>query len=251
MSQRDQETLAEVGEVLVHLDKVERHYQLGDTTVRALDGVDFEVKRGEYWAIMGRSGSGKSTLLNVLGCLDRPTGGEYFLGGTGVRELPDEVLSQIRGKRIGFIFQSFNLIAQLTVLENLEVPLFYQQGSHREGRERARMMAERVGLADRMDHKPNELSGGQQQRVAIARSMMNDPLILLADEATGNLDTNTELEILSLLDDLSAEGKTIIMVTHSEEVACRSHRTLHLRDGKVEKVVDNQHDAGSAGGATC
>jgi putative ABC transport system ATP-binding protein len=243
------------GDTLVCLDRIERHYHLGDTIVRALDGVSFQVERGEYWAIMGRSGSGKSTLLNVLGCLDRPTAGEYYLGGTGVKELPDEALSEIRGKRIGFIFQSFNLIAQLTVLENLEVPLFYQKGSHKEARARAETLAERVGLSDRLHHKPNELSGGQQQRVAIARSLMNDPLILLADEATGNLDSNTELEILELLDELSEEGKTIVMVTHSEEVACRSHRTLHLMDGKVERVVENRHGiasrAGDRGGESC
>lgn len=239
------------GDTLVYLDGVERHYHLGDSVVRALDGVTFEVKRGEYWAIMGRSGSGKSTLLNVLGCLDRPTAGEYYLGGTGVRELPDEAVSEIRGERIGFIFQSFNLISQLTVLENLEVPLFYQRGSHKDGRERAQMMAERVGLGNRLHHRPNELSGGQQQRVAIARSLMNDPLILLADEATGNLDTNTELEILALLDELAEEGKTIIMVTHSEEVAVRSHRTLHLRDGKVERVVENSEGVVGPGGQPC
>ncbi len=224
---------------LVRLERVERLYEMGDTVVRALDGVDVSIRRGEYWAIMGRSGSGKSTLLNLLGCLDRPTGGEYYLGGTPVSSLSDDDLSEVRGERIGFIFQSFNLIPQLSVLENLEVPLFYQNASPRFARERATALATKVGLADRLDHRPLELSGGQQQRVAIARSLMNDPLILLADEATGNLDSNTELEILALLDELAGEGKTIIMVTHSEEVALRAQHVLYLADGKVEKVVDN------------
>jgi putative ABC transport system ATP-binding protein len=230
------QTVREDADLLVHLDAVERHYVMGTTTVRALDGIDFRVHKGEYWSIMGRSGSGKSTLLNILGALDRPTGGEYYLGGTAVSGLEDDDLSEIRGERIGFIFQSFNLIPQLTLLENLEVPLFYQGGSPRLARERAEMLAEKVGLAERLHHRPTELSGGQQQRVAIARAMMNDPLILLADEATGNLDTNTEQEILALLDELADEGKTVIMVTHSEEVAERAHKLLRLRDGQVESI---------------
>lgn len=230
-------------EILVHLDGVERHYTMGDNIVRALDGVDLQIRRGEYWAIMGRSGSGKSTLLNLLGCLDRPTGGRYLLGGTSVGELDDDAISEIRGERIGFIFQSFNLIPQLTVLENLEVPLFYQGGDPSVARERAVVLASRVGLEDRLDHRPLELSGGQQQRVAIARSLMNDPLILLADEATGNLDSKTEQDILALLDELHAEGKTIIMVTHGESVANRARRVLYLRDGQVEKIVENQASA--------
>ncbi len=226
-------------ETLVRFEGVERHYRMGENLVRALDGVDLEIRRGEYWSIMGRSGSGKSTLLNVLGCLDRPTGGRYLLGGTDVGGLEDDELSSIRGLRIGFIFQSFNLIPQLTVLENLEVPLFYQRVSPREAAERAVYFAGKVGLEGRLHHKPNELSGGQQQRVAIARAMMNDPLILLADEATGNLDSNTETEILALLDELHEEGKTIVMVTHAEKVAARAERMLVLKDGRVEKVVEN------------
>ncbi len=229
-------------EILVRLDKVERHYVMGQTVVRALDGVDLDIRRGEYWAIMGRSGSGKSTLLNMLGCLDRPTGGHYYLGGTSVGELDDDEISEIRGQRIGFIFQSFNLIPQLTVLENLEVPLFYQNIDPQVARARAVENATKVGLEERLDHRPLELSGGQQQRVAIARALMNDPLILLADEATGNLDSRTEQEILSLLDDLHSEGKTIIMVTHGQSVADRARRVLHLRDGKVERIVKN-HEA--------
>ena len=230
-------------DVLVDLRGVERHYIMGDNTVRALDGIDLEIRRGEYWAIMGRSGSGKSTLLNLLGCLDRPSGGAYYLGGTSVGDLDDDAISEIRGRRIGFIFQSFNLIPQLTVLENLEVPLFYQDGDPAEARQRAIELGGRVGLADRLDHRPLELSGGQQQRVAIARALMNDPLILLADEATGNLDSKTEQDILTLLDELHAEGKTIIMVTHGQSVADRARRVLHLRDGRVEQIVKNQNSA--------
>ena len=226
-------------EILVKLDGVERHYQMGTSTVRALDGVDLEVRRGDHWAIMGRSGSGKSTMLNLLGCLDRPTGGEYYLGGTPVSTLDDDALSEIRGERIGFVFQSFNLIPQLTVLENLEVPLFYQGGAPAVARKRAEELAARVGLDDRLDHRPPELSGGQQQRVAIARSLINDPLIVLADEATGNLDSNTEMEILELLDDLAKEGKTIILVTHAEEVAERARKILILVDGKVDRIIEN------------
>ncbi len=226
-------------EILVKLDGVERHYQMGTSTVRALDGVDLEIRRGDHWAIMGRSGSGKSTMLNLLGCLDRPTGGEYYLGGTPVSTLDDDALSEIRGERIGFVFQSFNLIPQLTVLENLEVPLFYQGGAPAVARKRAEELAARVGLDDRLDHRPPELSGGQQQRVAIARSLINDPLIVLADEATGNLDSNTEMEILELLDDLAKEGKTIILVTHAEEVAERARKILILVDGKVDRIIEN------------
>ncbi|MAE77498.1 MAG: hypothetical protein CMJ85_11595 [Planctomycetes bacterium] len=212
---------------------------MGTSTVRALDGVDLEIRRGDHWAIMGRSGSGKSTMLNLLGCLDRPTGGEYYLGGTPVSTLDDDALSEIRGERIGFVFQSFNLIPQLTVLENLEVPLFYQGGAPAVARKRAEELAARVGLDDRLDHRPPELSGGQQQRVAIARSLINDPLIVLADEATGNLDSNTEMEILELLDDLAKEGKTIILVTHAEEVAERARKILILVDGKVDRIIEN------------
>ncbi|MBK8974499.1 MAG: ABC transporter ATP-binding protein [Planctomycetes bacterium] len=212
---------------------------MGTTIVRALDGVSVRIRRGEYIAIMGRSGSGKSTMLNLLGCLDRPTAGEYVLGGKRVSELSDDELSVLRGKTIGFIFQSFNLIPQLTVLENLEVPLFYQGRVGAESRRKAEQLATRVGLDGRLDHKPMELSGGQQQRVAIARALMNDPLFLLADEATGNLDSRTEAEILSLLDELHGEGVTVVMVTHNERVARHAERTIWLRDGKVERIVEN------------
>ncbi|MBZ0149927.1 MAG: ABC transporter ATP-binding protein [Planctomycetes bacterium] len=226
-------------EVIAEFVDVHRHYQMGDNIVRALNGVSMQVTKGDYLAIMGRSGSGKSTMLNILGCLDRPTAGEYRVGGRDVSRLSDDDLSDVRGREIGFIFQSFNLIPQLTVLENLEVPLFYQNRVGAESRAKAEYLADRVGLGNRLDHRPLELSGGQQQRVAIARALMNDPLFLLADEATGNLDSNTEKEILGLFDDLRRDGVTIVIVTHNQTVAGHADRTLWLRDGQVECIVDN------------
>jgi putative ABC transport system ATP-binding protein len=205
------------------------------------------VRAGDYLAIMGRSGSGKSTMLNILGCLDRPTSGRYLVGGRDVSRLDDDALSDVRGREIGFIFQSFNLIPQLTVLENLEVPLFYQNRVGTESRRKAAELAERVGLSGRLEHKPMELSGGQQQRVAIARALMNDPLFLLADEATGNLDTNTEREILDLMDEVRADGMTIVVVTHNPKVAERADRVLWLKDGQVESLEERR--VGSPGGA--
>jgi putative ABC transport system ATP-binding protein len=229
--------------VIAEFRDVRRHYHMGDNVVKALDGVSVEVRKGDYLAIMGRSGSGKSTMLNILGCLDRPTGGHYLVGGQDVGQLSDDALSTVRGHDIGFIFQSFNLIPQLTVLENLEVPLFYQGRVGAESRRKAEHLAERVGLGGRLEHRPMELSGGQQQRVAIARALMNDPLFLLADEATGNLDSNTEKEILDLLDELRQDGVTIVIVTHNERVAERADRTLWLKDGLVERFVDNRKPA--------
>jgi putative ABC transport system ATP-binding protein len=227
-------------DIIAEFVDVHRHYQMGDNLVRALNGVSMQVHRGDYLTIMGRSGSGKSTMLNLLGCLDRPTTGEYRVGGRDVSKLSDDNLSDVRGTEIGFIFQSFNLIPQLTVLENLEVPLFYQGKVGPESRKKAEYLADRVGLGQRLEHRPLELSGGQQQRVAIARALMNDPLFLLADEATGNLDSNTESEILNLFDDLRAkDGITIVMVTHNPTVAVRADRTLWLKDGEVEKLVEN------------
>lgn len=227
-------------DIIAEFVDVHRHYKMGDNLVRALNGVSMQVQRGDYVTIMGRSGSGKSTMLNLLGCLDRPTSGEYRVGGRNVSQLSDDDLSDVRGTEIGFIFQSFNLIPQLTVLENLEVPLFYQGKVGPESRKKAEYLADRVGLGQRLEHRPLELSGGQQQRVAIARALMNDPLFLLADEATGNLDSNTEAEILNLFDDLRAkDGITIVMVTHNPTVAVRADRTLWLKDGEVEKLVDN------------
>ncbi len=235
---------------IAKLQDLHRHYHMGKTTVRALDGVSLDIRRGDYVAVMGRSGSGKSTLLNILGCLDRPTAGCYFLGDREVSQLDDNELSEVRGERIGFVFQSFNLIPQLSVLENLEVPLFYQGRVGQDSRSKAQELADRVGLGDRLHHRPSELSGGQQQRVAIARALMNDPLFLLADEATGNLDTSTEQEILEALDDLHRNGMTIVIVTHNPMVAIHAERTVWLADGKIERIVDNRagHGVGGNGG---
>src|SRR5688572_26816230 len=207
--------------------------------VHALRSINVDFTEGEYTAIMGASGSGKSTLMNIIGCLDRPTMGQYFLGGTDVSALDDDVLSEIRSRRIGFVFQNFNLIQQLTVLENLEVPMFYMRINPNERRRRAMELADKVGLADRADHRPMQLSGGQQQRVCIARAMINDPLILLADEPTGALDSKTGQQILELFDELVAQGRTIIIVTHDPSVAHRCNRVIHLHDGRVFKDEHN------------
>jgi putative ABC transport system ATP-binding protein len=212
---------------------VTKHYVLDGETVRALRGVTIDVPEGDYVAIMGASGSGKSTLLNLLGCLDRPTSGRLMLGDDDVSQLSDDQLSEIRASRIGFVFQSYNLIPQLTVLENIEVPLFYQGRLGGQDRQRCHELAEMVGLADRLKHRPTQLSGGQQQRVAIARSLVNDPYFILADEPTGNLDSATTEEILLTLDNLNEAGKTIIMVTHETEVGNRANRTIRLKDGMI------------------
>jgi len=208
-------------------------YKMGPVQVHALRGVSLAIQRGEYVAIMGPSGSGKSTFLNILGCLDTPTAGAYFLGGEDVARLSDPELSDVRCRRLGFIFQSYNLIQQLSVVENIEVPLFYQGWSARDSYRRAAAIAHLVGLGNRLHHRPAELSGGQQQRVAIARAMANDPLIILADEPTGNLDSSTGREILALLESLNAQGKTIIMVTHDREVAARAKRIVRFADGQI------------------
>ncbi len=210
-----------------------------DVEVRALRGVSIDFVEGESVAICGQSGSGKSTLMNLLGCLDRPTSGRYLLGEDDVSQLDDDELSDIRGRRIGFVFQSFNLIAQLSVLENLEVPLFYQGVPPRTRRERAEYLVALVGLEDRGDHRPSELSGGQQQRAAIARSLINEPLILLADEPTGNLDSATGEAILHLFGELRKRGKTILIVTHDPNVASRCDRIITLRDGVIISDVHN------------
>lgn len=207
--------------------------------VAALKSINVDFIEGEYTAIVGTSGSGKGTLMNILGCLDRPTSGAYILGDTDVAQLPDDELSEIRSKRIGFIFQNYNLIQQLTVLENLEVPMFYLGISPSVRRKRAIELAEKVGMAERLDHRPMQLSGGQQQRVCIARALMNDPLILLADEPTGALDSKTGQQILALFDELVAGGRTIILVTHDPGVAKRAHRVITLYDGDVAKDERN------------
>ncbi|MFV1995136.1 MAG: ABC transporter ATP-binding protein [Verrucomicrobiales bacterium] len=207
---------------------------MGPATVHALGGIDLEVKQGDYLSIMGPSGCGKSTLLNVLGCLDQPSDGAYFLGGQDVSHLEDDELSQVRGLKLGFIFQSYNLIQQLSVLENIEVPLYYQGATERKSRETAERLALQVGLGDRLHHRPTELSGGQQQRVAIARALANDPLVILADEATGNLDSKSGDEILEIFHDLNQEGKTLIFVTHDPRMAEITKRVVILKDGFVE-----------------
>ena len=213
---------------VVELRKV---YSLGGVLVEALKGITLSFEQGDFVAIMGPSGSGKSTLLNLLGCLDKPTSGKYFLGGQDVSELTDDELSDIRSTRLGFIFQSYNLIPQLSVLENIEVPLVYQGVSPTECHERSTRLANMVGLGQRLGHRPTELSGGEQQRVAIARAIINNSLIILADEPTGNLDSATGGEILSLLIDLNEQGKTILMVTHDEKVAAQAKAIIRLKDG--------------------
>ena len=219
---------------LAELIDLTKSYRMGaDLVVEALRGVTLRIEEGDYLAIMGASGSGKSTLLNLLGCLDRPTSGRYLLGGEDVSQLSDGELSEVRGRRIGFVFQSFNLIPQLSALDNIEVPLFYQGMHRRDRRRRATALAEQVGLGPRARHKPMELSGGEQQRVAIARALANDPLFILADEPTGNLDSKTGLDILTIFDDLAARGRTLIVVTHDENIARRTHRTVRLADGRV------------------
>jgi len=229
-------------DILVQLDEVVKIYSKPgtDIAVHALRGLSLIFHRGEYAAICGHSGSGKSTLMNLLGCLDHPTTGRYLLGGEDVSQLDDDALSEIRGRRLGFVFQNFNLIPQLSVLENLEVPLFYQGVAPRKRREMAMQLINRVGLADRSHHRPMELSGGQQQRVAIARSLVNDPLLILADEPTGNLDTATGEIILALFDQLHHEGKTILMVTHEPDVAARCRRVITLRDGTIISDILNK-----------
>ncbi len=219
---------------IVQLQNIRKTYEIGPVSVPALQGINVTIAPSEYVCIMGPSGCGKSTLLNLLGCLDRPSSGTYVLGQEDVSQLDDDALSAVRGARLGFIFQSYNLIQQLTVVENIEVPLFYQGWPEAESRALAEELAGKVGLGERLDHRPYELSGGQQQRVAIARALANDPLIILADEPTGNLDSTSGAEILRVFDELNAQGKTIILVTHDQGVAQHASRTIRLRDGFVE-----------------
>ena len=222
---------------------LQKHYVLKSETVKALRGVSFDVPEGDYVAIMGPSGSGKSTLLNLLGCLDKPTSGSLLLGDDDIATMTDDQLAEIRSERIGFVFQSYNLIQQLSVVENIQVPLYYQGNIGSKQRTRSIELAERVGLGDRLDHRPSQLSGGQQQRVAIARSLVNDPYFVLADEPTGNLDSVTTDEILGIFDQLNDEGRTIILVTHEDDVAARAKRIVRLKDGKLHKDEVNDPDA--------
>ena len=220
-------------DVLILTHKLAREYDMGSETVRALRGVNLQIRRNEYVAVMGPSGSGKSTLMNLIGCLDTPTGGEYWLNGQRVSDLSDDALAQIRNKEIGFVFQTFNLLPRATALHNVELPLIYAGLAARGRRAQAEHALTRVGLADRMHHKPNELSGGQRQRVAIARALVNEPSILLADEPTGNLDSTTSAEIMQVFADLHDQGQTVVMVTHEADIAAHAARVVTLRDGLV------------------
>ena len=220
-------------DVLILTHKLAREYNMGSETVRALRGVNLQIRSNEYVAVMGPSGSGKSTLMNLIGCLDTPSGGEYWLNGQQVSDLSDDALARIRNKEIGFVFQTFNLLPRATALHNVELPLIYAGLAARGRRAQAEHALTRVGLADRMHHKPNELSGGQRQRVAIARALVNEPSILLADEPTGNLDSTTSAEIMQVFADLHDQGQTVVMVTHEADIAAHAARVVTLRDGLV------------------
>lgn len=227
---------------IVRIADLIKNYKMGTQTVHALRGLDLTFDRGDFIALMGPSGSGKSTLLNVLGCLDKPTSGSYFLDETDVAQMDDDQLSEVRSTYLGFIFQSYNLLPQYTVVENIELPLLYQGiRLDEKTKERCIELADMVGLGDRLDHRPLQLSGGQQQRVAIARSLVNDPHLILGDEPTGNLDSSTSVEIMQMLRDLNRGGKTIIMVTHENDIAAWARRVVRLRDGRVES--DTRNDA--------
>ena len=222
-----------MSDLVIQIRNLTRAYPMGAETVHALRGVSLEIRRNEYVAIMGPSGSGKSTLMNLIGCLDTPTAGEYWLNGQEVSRMSDDALARVRNREIGFVFQTFNLLPRASALQNVELPLVYGGVSARERRRRAQTALERVGLADRIGHRPNELSGGQRQRVAIARALANQPAILLADEPTGNLDSATSEEILRVFDDLHRQGQTVIMVTHEADIAAHAARIVVLRDGRI------------------
>jgi len=223
---------------IIEIKGLKKDYHVGEMTVHALRGVDLKIEEGEFVAIMGVSGSGKSTMLNILGCLDKPTGGTYLLDGADVKSMDKDELARLRNKKLGFVFQAYNLLPRTTALENVELPLFYSSKIRsKERKERSLKALEAVGLSDRMHHMPNQLSGGQQQRVAIARSLVNDPVMILADEPTGNLDTRTSVEIMELFQELNARGRTIVYVTHEPDIARYATRNVIFRDGKIQKEV--------------
>jgi len=232
-----------MSDLVIHLRDLSRAYVMGAETVQALRGVTLEIRRNEYVAIMGPSGSGKSTLMNLIGCLDTPTGGEYWLNGQEVSRMADDALARVRNREIGFVFQTFNLLPRATARQNVELPLVYGGISARQRRQRAEAALQRVGLGDRMDHRPNELSGGQRQRVAIARALVNNPAILLADEPTGNLDSATSEEIMRVFATLHAQGQTVIMVTHEADIAAHAARIVVLRDGRIASDLPNRSGA--------
>jgi putative ABC transport system ATP-binding protein len=221
-------------EAIIRTKSLTKHYVLGAETVRAVRGVDLVIETGEFVAIMGPSGSGKSTFMNMIGCLDTPTSGDYWLNGKSVRELTDDQLARVRNRQIGFVFQTFNLLPRATALHNVELPLIYAGVSGKERRRRAAEKLELVGLGDRMDHKPPEMSGGQRQRVAVARALVNEPALLLADEPTGNLDSVTSADIMCQLEELNENGQTIVLVTHEHDIAQHAKRQVHLKDGLIE-----------------
>jgi putative ABC transport system ATP-binding protein len=225
--------MTDTADPIIRTQNLQRHYKMGSETIRALSGVDVTIRRGEYVAIMGPSGSGKSTLMNMIGCLDTPDEGEYWLNGKLVSSMNDRELARVRNKEVGFVFQTFNLLPRTNALHNVEMPLIYSGMRRKERLARARLALERVGLAERMNHRPSEMSGGQRQRVAVARALVTEPSILLADEPTGNLDSVTSSEIMGLFDDLHAAGHTIILVTHEADIAAHAHRIVFLLDGKI------------------
>ena len=226
--------------LVIDIKAIRRDFPLGQEIVKVLKGIDLQIKKGEYVALMGPSGSGKSTLMNLLGCLDTPTQGSYLLNDQDVSNMSDDALAEIRNKEIGFVFQTFNLLPRTTALDNVALPMVYAGASKTQRTKRAQEVLTDVGLADRMDHRPNQLSGGQRQRVAVGRALVNKPSIILADEPTGNLDSKTSLEIMALFDAIHAQGNTVILVTHEEEVAQHAHRVIRLRDGLVESDIKNK-----------